>query len=164
MLTALLLSMNSVCYAEEDAFAEADKPVETAESEQTPLPEQMPVPEQTPAPEQTPPPEQTPEPTPPEEPILTLPTALEIDTENIYRGMDKAYKDGYIPTVKDGKVYVVLPLIPSSEVYGDKITVTPDFSGAGTTFVVSNYQKTVNLTEEKINNTEETRKLFYVDF
>ena len=59
MLTALLLSMNSVCYAEEDAFAEADKPVETAESEQTPLPEQMPVPEQTPAPEQTPPPEQT---------------------------------------------------------------------------------------------------------
>ena len=164
MLTALLLSVNSVCYAEEDAFAEADKPVETAESEQTPPPEQTPVPEQTPAPEQTPPPEQTPEPTPPEEPILTLPTALEIDTENIYRGMDKAYKDGYIPTVKDGKVYVVLPLIPSGEVYGDKITVTPDFSGAGTTFVVSNYQKTVNLTEEKINHTEETRKLFYVDF
>lgn len=146
MLTALLLSVNSVCYAEEDAFAEADKPAETAESEQTP------------------PPEQTPEPTPPEEPILALPTALEIDTENIYRGMDKAYKDGYIPTVKDGMVYVVIPLIPSGEVYGDKITVTPDFSGAGTTFVVSNYQKTVNLTEEKINNTEETRKLFYVDF
>ncbi len=39
--------------------------------------------------------------------------ALSIDTQHVYQGMDKSYAQGYMPTVKDGTVTVVLPLIVS---------------------------------------------------
>ena len=78
--------------------------------------------------------------------------------------MDKAYKSGYLPTIENGVVSIVLPLIPTDEIYGNEIVVSPDFSGTASTFVISNYQKTVCLTEEKINNTEETKTIYYVTF
>ena len=31
-----------------------------------------------------------------------------IDNNNVYEGMDKAYKDGYMPTVQNGKAVIVL--------------------------------------------------------
>lgn len=73
-----------------------------------------------------------------------LVTRLEIDNAHIYDGMDKAYKDGYTPTVKDGNATVVLPLISNGEIKNDTISVTPGLGDTATTpFVYSNYQKTV---------------------
>lgn len=95
-----------------------------------------------------------------------IPTALQIDTENKYSGMDRAYKDGYMPKVENGNALIVLPLIPNGEIYDNKLTITPDLGGVSgsTPFVVSNYQKTINLSEEKINGTKETKELFLVKF
>ncbi len=79
---------------------------------------------------------------------LTQTTALtvfEIDNTHIYDGMDKAYKDGYTPVVKDGRATVVLPLISSGEILGNTIHVTPGLGDtAAAPFVYSNYQTTVS--------------------
>lgn len=40
-------------------------------------------------------------------------TWLEIDTENRYEGMEKAYEDGYVPSVAHGVMELVLPLLPN---------------------------------------------------
>lgn len=71
---------------------------------------------------------------------------LEIDNEHVYEGMDKAFKDGYSPTVKDGVATVVLPLIASGEIKDNTIIVTPELGDtASSPFVYKNYQKTVHL-------------------
>lgn len=75
----------------------------------------------------------------------TTVTGLEIDNMHIFDGMDKAYKDGYLPTVKDGKATVVLPLVSNGEIKNNTISVTPDLGDtASSPFVYSNYQKTIN--------------------
>ena len=138
--------------------------------EETPLPEETPEPalsEETPIPTETPTPTEAPAPTDTPEPTPTppvLPTSIEIDTENWYFGMDCAYRDGYQPTIENEIVTVVLPLQSTKRLLNDTITVTPDLSATGTTFVIANYQKTVVLSEQNINGTEETREIFYVDF
>lgn len=80
-----------------------------------------------------------------------LPASLEIDNEHIYEGMDRAYKDGYTPVIKDGIATVVIPLVASGEIINDAITVTPNL---GTTmnspFVYSNYQKTFKLQDNTV--------------
>ena len=85
-------------------------------------------------------------------PSQTQLTSLEIDNMHIYDGMDKAYKDGYTPTVKDGKATVVLPLISNGDIKDNMISVTP---GLGDTtaspFVYSNYQMTVNRQDNPVS-------------
>lgn len=138
--------------------------------EETPLPKETPeptLPEETPIPTETPTPTEAPAPTDMPEPTPTgpvLPTSIEIDTENWYFGMDCAYRDGYQPTIENEIVTIVLPLQSTDLLLDDKITVTPDLSATGTTFVIANYQKTVSLSQQRINGTEETREIFYVDF
>lgn len=78
-------------------------------------------------------------------------TSLEIDNVHIFDGMDRAYKDGYTPTVKDGTATVVLPLIADGEIMGNAITVTPGLGDTSSSpFVYKNYQKTVNLTDNAV--------------
>ena len=139
-------------------------PEETPLPKETPeptLPEETPIPTETPTPTEAPAPTDTPEPTPT---VPVLPTSIEIDTENWYFGMDCAYRDGYQPTIENEIVTIVLPLQSTDLLLDDKITVTPDLSATGTTFVIANYQKTVSLSQQRINGTEETREIFYVDF
>lgn len=70
---------------------------------------------------------------------------FEIDNAHEYDGMDKAYHDGYTPTVKDGKATVVLPLVPTGDIQGNTIHVTPGLGDtAASPFVYSNYQTTVS--------------------
>ena len=72
-------------------------------------------------------------------------TSLEIDNAHIFDGMDKAYKDGYSPVVKDGKATVVLPLLSNGDIQNNMISVTPNLGDtASSPFVYSNYQKTVS--------------------
>ncbi len=72
-------------------------------------------------------------------------TSLEIDNAHIYDGMNKAYKDGYIPTVKDGKATVVLPLLSNGDIQNNTISVTPNLGDtASSPFVYGNYQKAIS--------------------
>ena len=140
---------------------ETPLPEETPEPTETEIPEETPAPTEIPTPTEAPTPTDTPEPTPT---APVLPTSIEIDTENWYFGMGWPYRDGYQPTIGKEIVTIILPLQSTDRLLDDKITVTLDLSATGTTFVIANYQKTVVLSEQNINGTEETREIFYVDF
>ena len=71
--------------------------------------------------------------------------SLEIDNKHIFDGMDKAYKDGYLPVVKDGKATVVLPLLSNGDIKDNTISVTPNLGDtASSPFVYGNYQKDIS--------------------
>ena len=93
-------------------------------------------------------PSPTPSPTGEEEPDTA--TRFEIDNENVYEDMAKAFKDGYIPTVRDDIAIIVLPLIADGEILDDAITVTPDLGGTSSPFVYKNYQKTIALANNAV--------------
>ena len=96
-----------------------------------------------------------PEPTVPVEPAVQ-PVQLRIDDANVYSGMDRAYKDGYVPQVADGAVTLVLPLLASGELQGGQITVTPDLGDPGSSPIqYMNYQKTFLLADNPVNVTGE---------
>ena len=119
--------------------------------------------EPTMPPEATPTPEVpvTEEPTEPATPAPTEPIApagqivqLQIDDANIYEGMDRAYKDGYVPQVSDGTVTLVVPLVATGPLWGDRITVTPNFGDAASSPIqFRNYQKTFSLADNPVNVT-----------
>ena len=62
--------------------------------------------------------------------------ALSIDPAHVYPGMDKSYSEGYLPTVSEGRVTIVLPLIGYAR--GGKIRVVPDIPQGGP-FETGNY-------------------------
>lgn len=96
---------------------------------------------------------------------VSIPTALEIDTEHIYQGMDKAYEDGYSPRVEDGIAYIVLPLLSNGEIHNGKITVSLGLgSSTSSPFVITNYEKTFELETVTPKNSTEEQELFLVKF
>lgn len=91
---------------------------------------------------------------------------LSIDNANVYDGMDKAYKDGYTPTVSNGVATIVIPLIvnPGAVVDG-AITVTPGLGEPATSpFVYKNYQKAVSLGNNAVNGGASTVPSYLVRF
>lgn len=81
-----------------------------------------------------------------DDPVVSV---LQIDTQNIYDGMEKSYTDGYTPTINNGTIRVVLPLNDiSSQITDSKITVTPKISDTSNPIVLSNKQFTVNKTAD----------------
>lgn len=79
--------------------------------------------------------------TDPTEPPVQSPGQLSIDSNGIYPGMDKTYADGYIPTVKDGKVTLVLPLIGKTKT--GEVNLTADLGATmDSPFVFGNYSQT----------------------
>jgi hypothetical protein len=79
-------------------------------------------------------------------------TNLAIDDSHIYAGMDKAYDNGYSPSVQNGVATVILPLVATSDIKGNTITATPSLGDASSSpFVFENYQKTVNLGNNAVN-------------
>lgn len=94
-----------------------------------------------------------------------LPTVLEIDTENIYEGMTKAYEDGYVPAIKDGYMSLVLPLIPSGPVHNDRVKVSLSLgSSASSPFVIANYEKVFELETIVPENSNIPQTLFLIHF
>lgn len=90
---------------------------------------------------------------------------LQVDNANVYEGMDKAYKDGYVPTVDNGVVTVVVPLIASADLQGDQIVVTPSLGDTGSSPIeYKNYQKTFYLAQNTVNNTDDTVSSYLVRF
>lgn len=93
-------------------------------------------------------------------------TRLQIDDANVYEDMDKAYKDGYLPTVEDGVVTLVLPLIADGDISGSQITVTPNLGDSYSSPIqYRNYQKTFPLEEHLVNEkrNEDSERKEYVE-
>ena len=77
--------------------------------------------------------------------IAAVPAAAEgelyIDTKTVYDGMTCSYSEGYIPTVENGEVRIVLPLKGGT---GSTLTVVPDLGDVSSCpFVYGNYNMTV---------------------
>ncbi len=103
------------------------------------------------------------EPTAPTEPsVPQFPTLLEIDTENTYEGMDGPYEDGYAPRVENGVAHLVLPLLPTGEIYQDQIKASLSLSGAP--FVLTTYEKTFSLETVTPQDSTEPVELFLIRF
>ena len=78
------------------------------------------------------------EPTPTPPPVAGQ---LTIDSHTLYPGMALTYAQGYVPTVLDGRVYIVLPLL--GQTYDNRVTVTADLVELqNSPFVYGNYSQT----------------------
>ena len=90
---------------------------------------------------------------------------LRLDNENRYEDMEKAYQDGYEPEVSGECVSVILPLLWNGKNEVNTITASLDLGDQNTApFIFQNYQKTFKKTEEKINDTDQTREVFLIKF
>lgn len=97
--------------------------------------------------------------------VPVIPTVLEIDTENIYEGMSKAYEDGYVPTIENGYMSLVLPLIPSGDVHNNRVKVSLSLgSSASSPFVIANYEKVFELETVVPENSNIPQTLFLITF
>lgn len=117
----------------------------------------------TEAPSLPPEPSEPSEPTAPSEPsVPQFPTLLEIDTENTYDGMDGPYEDGYAPRVSGGVAHLVLPLLPTGEIYQGQIKASLSLSGSP--FVMTTYEKTFSLETVTPKGSTEPVELFLIRF
>lgn len=67
---------------------------------------------------------------------------LTIDSENLYPGMNKTYAQGYVPTVANGTVTIVLPLRGTT--YSNEVNMVVDLgSTTDNPFQYGNYSQTV---------------------
>ena len=90
---------------------------------------------------------------------------FQIDNTHVYEGMDKAYKDGYTPAVKDGIATIMLPLVTNGEITGNVITATPGLGDTSSSpFIYRNYQKTVNLGNNAVDGGALTVPSYLVRF
>ena len=170
LMIAFLLAVNLpiTAFAEETTTTTEDNTESSAHTEATDPTQQTNPTEGTEATKPTQPTNGTEatQPTTPTEPSGTqIPTSLEIDTENIYEGMDKAYEDGYVPKIQNGMMYLVLPLLSNGEIYKDEIKVSLDLGASSSSpFEIANYEKTFELEKIKPKNSEEKVELFLVTF
>ena len=107
------------------------------------------------------------QPTQPTQPITPskIPTAVEIDTEHVYHGMDLAYEDGYIPRTSRNTMHLVLPLRTNGSLYKDEIKVSLGLgASASAPFEIANYEKIFTLESVIPKNTEEPQDVFLVQF
>jgi hypothetical protein len=104
------------------------------------------------------------EPATPVTPAMTTGSvSFSIDDRNRYKGMEKAYRQGYMPVVKGGKALIVLPLIASGELLGDTLTATPQLGDpASSPFVIKNYQITVRQKNNRTNDSASTVSSYLV--
>lgn len=82
----------------------------------------------------------------------TASAMLSVDNQNVYKGMSCSYSEGYIPTVADGYVTIVLPILCDRELKGNKLRISAELGDVlNMPFVCKNYEKTVKLAENEIN-------------
>jgi len=90
---------------------------------------------------------------------------LGIDDANLYDGMTRTYSQGYSPTVANGVATIVLPLVTTGSISGSTIVATPNLGTVSSApFVFGNYQKTVALSTQSVNNGTGTATCYYVRF
>lgn len=97
-------------------------------------------------------------------PLATASPRLALDNENVYEGMDKAYRDGYVPAVQDGILTLVVPLIADGALKDDKIVVTPNLGDpVSSPFIYKNYQKTFYLSTNPVNRQDGAENAEYAE-
>ncbi len=90
---------------------------------------------------------------------------LGIDDANLYDGMAMTYSQGYSPTVANNVATIVLPLVTTGSISGSTITATPNLGSTETApFVFGNYQKSVPLSTQSVNNGTGTKECYYIRF
>ncbi|MCM1498772.1 MAG: hypothetical protein NC124_09940 [Clostridium sp.] len=100
-----------------------------------------------------------------QEPADAASGTLKIDNQNIYAGMKKSYAKGYVPSVKSGKVTVVLPLLSDRPLKGNKISTGVRLGeGDAIPFVQKNYQKDIDLKANKVNGGEQEVSCYLVTY
>ena len=73
-------------------------------------------------------------------------TALFLDSQKTYDNMQKSYAEGYVPTVKNGVAYIVVPLLCDGKLKNDTLRASVQLGDAmSSPFVYKNYQKDVKL-------------------
>lgn len=149
---------------EEDTSTEPSDPAPTTQPTESTTPTTEPM-----TPTETDPtePSQPAEPTQPTQPTTPskIPTAVEIDTEHVYHGMDRAYEDGYIPGTSGNTMYLVLPLRTNGSIYKNEIKVSLGLgASASAPFEIANYEKIFTLESVVPKDTEEPQDVFLVQF
>ena len=98
-----------------------------------------------------------------ETPVST-PIRLVLDNENVYEGMTKAYKDGYVPTVNNGILTLVVPLIADGALKDNKLVVTPNLGAPNASpFEYKNYQKAFYLESHPVNRQDDAENADFVE-
>jgi len=89
---------------------------------------------------------------------------LVIDDKNIYPGMDKAYENGYMPIVADGKVQIVVPLLAvNGAALQNQIRVSLNLGDAsGSPFVFQNFSKTISLAPQPVQGSDVPVDVFLI--
>lgn len=91
--------------------------------------------------------------------------ALKIDDANQYDGMEKPYKDGYVPTNANGSVRIVFPILSEGELRGNTLRAALDLGDAQTApFVFKNYEKDIRLQTVKVNANTQEVSAYVADF
>lgn len=90
---------------------------------------------------------------------------LKIDDANQYDGMEKPYKDGYVPTNANGSVRMVFPILSEGELRGNTLRAALDLGDAQTApFVFKNYEKDIKLQTVKVNANTKEVSAYVADF
>ena len=90
---------------------------------------------------------------------------LKIDDANQYDGMEKPYKDGYVPTNANGSVRIVFPILSEGELRGNTLRAALNLGDAQTApFVFKNYEKDIRLQTVKINANTQEVSAYVADF
>lgn len=100
-----------------------------------------------------------------EQPNSSEEVTLSIDDRNIYDGMERPYRKGYSPMIEKNRLILVLPLVADGALKRGRLTAALNLGEPeDSPFLYRNYQKTFKLSEQTINNTENTRMIYYVRF
>ena len=90
---------------------------------------------------------------------------LKIDDANQYDGMEKPYKDGYVPTNANGSVRIVFPILSEGELRGNTLRAALDLGDAQTApFVFKNYEKDIKLQTVRVNADTKEVSAYVADF
>ena len=133
---------------------------ETTEASGEPATEETTEP--TTAPSTEPDIEPTGEPTISEDPAF--PTLLQIDTDHIYPGMDSTYEEGYNPSIQNGAVHIIVPLIPTGRLQNDQVYASADVGQGNVPFVIASYEKAVSLSKVATQDGTESKPLYFAEF
>ena len=88
-----------------------------------------------------------------------------IDSDNLYAGMEKTYSQGYSPSISNGVVSIVLPLIATNPLANDTLLASLNLgSVSDSPFVYGSYQQQVALSTQQINGGQNTIAAYYVRF
>lgn len=78
---------------------------------------------------------------------------LSIDNGNVYAGMAKSYSQGYVPGINTGTATVVFPLVSSGNILNNTIKINVGLGDASSSpFVFGNYDQTIGLQNNPVNN------------